>query len=168
MAQVTIALGLGSNLGDRRPNLQQAIALLGDRVSLRRVSSLYETSPVGCLDQPDFLNAACLAETEAAPTQVLAWCKEVEAALGRAPGLRNGPRSLDVDLLLYGGEAHGSAELTVPHPRMDQRAFVLAPLSEIAPDLVHPVLGRTVRQMLAALPDRSGVRLVESGDWWRG
>lgn len=149
-------LGLGANLGDRLSNLQAAVDLLAAREGVRvlRSSRVYETSPVGPA-QPDFLNAVLEVRTSLPPRGLLRACLEVEAALGRVRGERWGPRPIDVDVLAYGAERIAEADLEVPHPRLAERAFVLVPLLEIAPDLELPGLGR-----LAALraPDVDGVR----------
>ena len=143
-----VYLGLGSNLGDREANLSQALRLLGQRgVWVDRVSSIYETEPVGYLEQPRFLNAVCRVSTELGPEELLSLAKEVEGLLGRRPSFPNAPRPIDVDILFYEDLVMESPELTIPHPRLAERAFVLVPLAEIAPDLVHPALGIEVREL---------------------
>ena len=131
------ALAFGSNLGDSRAMIGRAIAVLDamSGVSVTRVSSLYSTPPWGVEDQPDFVNACALVETALSPEDLLAACKDLERALGRAPAVRWGPRLIDIDLLWMAGEVRDSERLTLPHPRMTERAFVLVPLAEIAPDL---------------------------------
>ena len=166
LSPTSIFLGLGSNLGDRRANFQGALTLLASRLTITQVSSLYETEPVGYLDQPRFLNAVCQATTTAGPETVLAWAKETEAALGRTPSARYGPRTVDVDLLLYGSLVLATPSLVIPHPRLAERAFVLAPLAEIAPSAVHPVLKQTATVLLDAVAGREGVKLVEGQGWW--
>ena len=163
----TIFLGLGANLGDRRANLQGALSLLASRLTITKVSSLYETEPVGYFAQPRFLNAVCQATTTAGPETVLAWAKETEAALGRTPAVRYGPRTVDVDLLLYGSLVLETPSLVIPHPRLAERAFVLAPLAEIAPSVAHPVLKQTAALLLDAVSGREGVKLIEGQGWWR-
>ncbi len=164
---VFVYLGLGSNLGDRRENLRRGLEFLAQRLTITAVSSLYETEPVGYVDQPAFLNAVCQAMTAAPPQQVFAWAKEAESALGRTPTVRFGPRTLDVDILLYSDMVCDTPELVVPHPRMVARAFVLAPLAEIAPAVKHPVSGKTAAALLRAVSDQEGVRLCEDVHWWR-
>jgi 2-amino-4-hydroxy-6-hydroxymethyldihydropteridine diphosphokinase len=153
-------LGLGSNVGDRRANLQAAVAALPEHgVAVRASSSVYDTEPVGLvLDQPDFLNACVRIETELGPEPLLDACKAVERELGRfAGGVRHGPRPIDVDLLLLGEERYRSGRLTLPHPEVTGRRFVLVPLLELAPDLVVPGAGRA-DAALAALGDDAAVR----------
>lgn len=155
----TVYLGLGANLGDRAANLREARRRLGaGGVRLERCSSLYETEPWGVPDQPRFLNAVCRGRTELSPELLLALAKRIEGELGRVPTVRYGPRAIDIDILLYDGLACASPELTIPHPRLSERAFVLVPLAEIDPDLVVPGLERTVRELLEALGDTTGVK----------
>lgn len=144
-------LGLGTNIGDRGANLERAIELLtaGSELTLKARSSIYETMPVGVEGQPKFLNMVIAVETELSPHKLLELGKSVEKAMGRKPGPRWGPRVIDVDLLLYDNVQVQEAELTIPHPRMWQRAFVMVPLAEIAPDLVGPgglTVGALARQ----------------------
>lgn len=157
MRKHRVYLGLGSNLGDREFNLLQAIErlrLLGDVV---KVSRPYETDPVGYLDQPKFLNVALLLETDLDPWTLLGQLKAAEADLGRVETIRFGPRTIDLDILIFDDLVISDPALTIPHPRLKERAFVLVPLSEIAPDLVVPGIGLTVRE-LADRVDGVGVR----------
>lgn len=162
---VAVYLGLGSNLGNRQGNLVQAVSYLGERVNIGQVSSLYETEPVGYREQPWFLNAVCRGATQLSPEELLDFAKEIESDLGRVSGFRNAPRPIDIDILLYGNLIVGTPQLIIPHPRLAERAFVLVPLAEIAPDLVHPVSQKTVRELLAEIKDVTGVRKVEPTKW---
>lgn len=151
-------LGLGSNLGDRRLNLSKAVELLSKRMHVECVSSLYETEPTGYLDQPGFLNAVCEVITSLPPEGLLALAKEIEIALGRIPSFKDGPRSIDIDILFYGEKVVDYPQLNIPHPRIEERAFVLVPLAEIAPGLVHPMSRRTVREMVEKVQGLGGVK----------
>lgn len=146
-------LGLGSNVGDRAEHLRAAIRMLGERgVEVEAVSSAYETEPVGeVLDQPDFLNAAVRVRADLGPDALLDLCKEIEAARGRAlDAPRHSPRPLDIDLLLLGDLEHSTERLTLPHPEVTNRRFVLAPLLELDPDLELPD-GAPLADALASL-----------------
>ncbi|MBD3174257.1 MAG: 2-amino-4-hydroxy-6-hydroxymethyldihydropteridine diphosphokinase [Armatimonadia bacterium] len=153
-------IGLGSNLGERLENLHQATRRLAESGGIRvsQTSSVYETRPWGVEDQPRFLNAAIEVLTELAPHDLLARCQEIEEALGRERTREWGPRVIDLDILLYGDRAVRTDDLTVPHPHLEQRAFVLVPLADVAPDLQLPS-GRRVEQALADV-GREGVRWV--------
>jgi 2-amino-4-hydroxy-6-hydroxymethyldihydropteridine diphosphokinase len=157
-------VGLGSNLGDRAAHLHAALAGLAATPGVERVvaSALYETEPVGP-PQGRYLNAVAALDTSLAPTALLARLAELERGAGRVRGGRNAPRTLDLDLLLFGEECVDTPALVVPHPRLHERAFVLVPLAELAADVVHPRLRVRIGELLARLPDRSGVRL-----WSRG
>jgi len=154
-----VYLGLGSNLGERQANLNAAIAALPAAVKALRASSVYETEPWGYRDQPPFLNQVVEGDTGLAPLDLLAHLKRIEAALGRQPSFRYGPRLIDLDILLYGDQVIELPGLTIPHPRLEERAFVLAPLAEIAPELRHPVTGMTMRE-LASKISMTGVKII--------
>jgi 2-amino-4-hydroxy-6-hydroxymethyldihydropteridine diphosphokinase len=142
-----VYLALGSNLGDRRGHLAAAIRNLPPHVVVEQVSSLYETEPAYVTDQPRFLNMALRGRTALDPLALLAWLKEIERTVGRAGTVRFGPRVIDLDILLYADLAIDTPELIIPHPRMAERPFVLAPLAEIAPDLVPPGWNNTIGEL---------------------
>ncbi|MBN2258254.1 MAG: 2-amino-4-hydroxy-6-hydroxymethyldihydropteridine diphosphokinase [Anaerolineaceae bacterium] len=153
-----IYLGLGSNLGDRQSNLTQAIQMLEPDIRPRIVSPIYETVPWGYQDQPLFLNCVLEAATTLTPRKVLKNLKSIEIEMGRQPSIRFGPRLIDLDILFYDNLVVSSKGLTIPHPRLTERAFVLLPLSDIAADLLHPITGMTIRSLAAAI-DKTGVEI---------
>jgi 2-amino-4-hydroxy-6-hydroxymethyldihydropteridine diphosphokinase len=156
---VPVFLGLGSNLGDREAALEGALGRLEARgFRVTRKSSLWLTEPVGGPPQGLFLNAVAEGETTLRPQQLLEACLAVEREMGRVRAERNGPRTIDVDVLFFGSERCSSPGLVIPHPRLHERRFVLEPLAEIAPGFVHPVLGLTVRRLLESCKDSSSVR----------
>ncbi|MBI4298921.1 MAG: 2-amino-4-hydroxy-6-hydroxymethyldihydropteridine diphosphokinase [Chloroflexi bacterium] len=154
-----VYLGLGSNLGDRADNIHKALSLLQGKTQLKAVSSLYETAPMYFPSQPHFLNAVCCVFTDMQPFELFTFIKGVELSLGRRPTLPKGPRIIDIDVLLYGSLALDTPLLTIPHPAMTERAFVLVPLVEIAPEVVHPVLKITAAELLKMVEGKEGVRL---------
>ncbi len=158
----TVYLSLGSNLGPREHMLQGALFLLaGPDLRILRVSPVYETEPQDFKDQPWFLNIVVEAETELLPLRLLTRVQKVERQLGRKRSVDKGPRPIDIDILLVGDAVIQSADLVVPHPRMAERRFVLEPLADLAPDLRHPVLCRTIRQLLGATLNQQVRRAAE-------
>lgn len=154
-------LSLGSNLNDRYGNLRLAIAKLQSRIKITAISPVYSTEAWGVTDQPTFLNVCLAASTTLSPHEVLQLAKNIETEMGRQPTRRWGPRLIDVDILFYDKQVIQDEELTIPHPRLAERAFVLAPLADIIPDFRHPQTGETVEEMLDRV-DTSGVdRLFE-------
>jgi 2-amino-4-hydroxy-6-hydroxymethyldihydropteridine diphosphokinase len=149
---VRVAIALGSNLGDREGTLTAAAAQLAALLDRFTLSSRHDTAPVGVPDpQPRYLNAAGVGFTRLGPRELLARLHDIERAFGRERGVPNASRTLDLDLVLYGALVVNEPGLTIPHPRFRDRAFVLAPLAEVAPDIIDPVTGRTVRELEAAL-----------------
>lgn len=154
-----IYLALGTNLGDRIANLQAAINLLSSKAIIVQESSVYVTPPWGIVDQPDFLNQVIKIKTNLTPTCLLRFIKNIEIKMGRQKTFRNGPRLIDLDILFYGTQVINKKALTIPHPRLQDRAFVLVPLSEIAPDFIHPVLNETVTSLLSKVEPEGVQRL---------
>lgn len=156
-----VYLGLGSNIGDRKANLNSAIKMLGERMKIDAVSSIYETEPLGYDDQPKFLNAVCLARTNLGPLQLLSLVKGIESSMGRETGFPNGPRTIDIDIILYNDMSVIDPELTIPHPRMSERAFVLIPLAEIAPtNLIHPFTRERIADLAAKVGGKEGITKI--------
>lgn len=156
----TVYLSLGSNLGDRAANLREAVSRLAGLGHVSAVSSFYETEPVEVAAQPWFLNCAVQMETEKMPRQMMAAVLAIEQEMGRQRKQDKGPRTIDIDILLFGTSIIDIPTLTVPHPRLHERRFVLEPLTEIAPDARHPVFRRTIRELRDALPAGQTVRRV--------
>lgn len=156
-----VYFSIGTNLGDRFANLQRALNLLQAHMNITAISPVFATEPWGETDQPQFLNMCAAAVTDMRPHEVLETVKAIESEMGRAPTRHWGPRLIDIDLIFFNHEIVREPDLTVPHPLLAERAFVLAPLANIIPDFVHPETGKTVQEMLDDV-DQSGVeRLVE-------
>jgi 2-amino-4-hydroxy-6-hydroxymethyldihydropteridine diphosphokinase len=157
----TAYLSLGSNVGDRASALHAAVKELQAAGQLLAVSAFYETQPVDVPDQPWFLNCVAAIETELSPRELLALALQIEAAMGRVRVREKGPRTIDIDIILFGDRVIDEPGLKIPHPGLPQRRFVLVPLVEIAPEARHPAAGKTAREMLAALPDGQTVRRLQ-------
>src|SRR4029077_4811582 len=155
-----VYLSLGSNVGDREGNLRAAVELLQTIGTVSALSSLYETEPVEFTEQPWILNCPAILETEKMPRQLLKALLDVERDMGRRRVQNKGPRTIDIDILLFGGSVVKTKGLTIPHPALHQRRFVLEPLTEIAPDVSHPVLKKTIRELRDELPPGQAVRKV--------
>ena len=154
----TAYLSLGSNLGDREAHLRDAISRLGSEGRVAAVSSFYETEPVEVTTQPWFLNCAIALETPKTPEVLMASILRIEQGMGRKREQKKGPRTIDIDILLFGNAVIATPKLTVPHPAMQERRFVLEPLAEIRPEALHPRFNKTVLELLAALPPGQEVR----------
>lgn len=154
-------LSIGSNIGDRLGSLRKAIQLLdkSDQIKVELVSSIYETDPIGYVDQACFLNAVIKISTSLQPEELLQACLQIELDLGRKRGIRWGPRTLDLDILLYNQENIETESLLVPHPRMQERAFVMIPLMELDPDIKLPNVNTSLDDIVEQIPDKEGVRL---------
>lgn len=159
-----VYLSLGSNVGDRAENLRKAIHHLGRLGKVAAVSSFYETEPVEYTQQPWFVNCAAALETEELPDQLLADILEIEQAMGRDRGrtVAKGPRPIDIDILLFGNSIMETSSLTIPHPAMLERRFVLEPLADIAAEVRHPVVKRTIRELRDTLPRGQAVRKISA------
>ena len=158
----SVYLSLGSNVGDHAASLNTAIEHLRDFGEVVAVSSFYETEPVEFAAQPWFLNCAVALDTEKTPKQLLAGILDIEQQLGRRRGQKKGPRIIDIDILLFGDSIVEDPGLTIPHPAMYERRFVLEPLVEIAPEVLHPVFKRTIGELRDALPPGQAVRKINS------
>lgn len=157
-------LSLGSNLGDRAGNLRAAIEKLSGFGKIVAVSSFYETEPVELTNQPWFVNCAVALETEQVPEAFLGELLALEQSMGRRRTQKKGPRTIDIDILLFGDAIIETAGLSIPHPAMHQRRFVLVPMAEIAPEQRHPILKRSMRELLDALPPGAAVRQILSSE----
>ena len=158
---ITVYFSIGSNLGNRQENLDRALKLLSERMRIGKVSSIYDTEPIGPVSQPRFLNLACEAVTRLTPEGLLALVKGIELKMGRYS--RSGePRIIDIDILLYGDQVVNAKDLVIPHPSMAERSFVLIPLAEIAPDVIHPVLKQKIKDLNKAIKEVQGVLKLDA------
>ncbi len=157
--QTCVYLALGTNLGDRCDNLRQALELISEKVRILKVSSIYETPPWGYTEQPVFYNQVLHGKTALTPLDLLTFVKEIESDMGRVKNFQNGPRLIDIDILLFGEQIITTERLVIPHPRMTERAFVLIPLSEIEPDLVIPGISKNVAELLRKV-DQTGIKIL--------
>ncbi|MYA99918.1 2-amino-4-hydroxy-6-hydroxymethyldihydropteridine diphosphokinase [Candidatus Poribacteria bacterium] len=155
----SVYIGFGSNIGDRLAHIQNAIHALSktEGITLQKISSIYKTDPIGYEAQAEFLNGVAAIQTSLAPLSLLHTLKNIETAIGRKHRIRWGPREIDLDILIYGDLCLQTEKLVIPHPEMHLRRFVLAPLAEVAPDLVHPVLKGTIQTLLQGLEDDTSV-----------
>lgn len=166
MAMNTVFLSLGSNEGDRESLLGRALSLLGGHCGeLQQVSSFYETAAWGLENQPDFLNIAACLYTKLTAGSVLKEIERTEKELGRQRTIKWGPRTIDIDILFFNSEIYDTDDLEIPHPRLQDRRFVLAPMAEIAPDFVHPSLGKTMKTLLQVCSETPAVRLLKPWNW---
>ena len=161
--QEKIYMALGSNRGDRKGQLEEARERLTAAVQIKEVSPIYETEPWGYPDQNDFLNQVIEVKTDLEPLELLGYLKDIEGRMGREEGFRYGPRVIDLDILLYGSRVCSNEQLQIPHPRMTERAFVMIPLLDLAPDLVIPGTDQTVREIAGQL-ERSGVEVYHEAE----
>jgi 2-amino-4-hydroxy-6-hydroxymethyldihydropteridine diphosphokinase len=162
LEMVNVYLGLGSNLGDRNQNLEKALDMLSQRMPVIQVSSVYDTEPMYNTEQPRFLNQVCKVTTRLEPLPLFYLIKGIESRMGRT-GKTNEPRPIDIDILFYGDQVIETPELVIPHPRLAERAFVLMPLAEIAAELMHPVMGRTISELVSGLDGVQGTFKLEGG-----
>ena len=155
----TVYLGLGSNLGNREENLRKAMEFISERIKIDKASSVYETEPVSEIKQPRYLNMVIKTHTSLSPVGLLITLKSIELKLGRVPDPRsNAPRIIDIDILIFGDKTvNNEPQLVIPHARLHERAFVLVPFAELAPEVVHPILHKTIKELYDAVPGKEGV-----------
>ncbi len=149
----TVFLALGANVGNKKENIAKAIELLSQKVRIVKKAPIYETKPWGYTEQENFLNTVIMAETDVSPEELLAFVKQIEEKVGRQKRFQNGPREIDIDILFYDDLVLNTPNLTIPHALLHVRDFVLQPLADIAPDFVHPILHKTVQQLLERVPE---------------
>lgn len=154
----TVYLGIGGNLGNRQDNFRRVKDFIAERMKIDKASSIYETEPVSEIKQPKYLNMVVKTHTSLSPTGLLITLKSIELKMGRVPDPRpNAPRIIDIDILMFGDKIMNGDQLTIPHSRLHERAFALIPFAEIAPDVVHPVLHKTIKELCDAVAGKEGV-----------
>ncbi len=151
----TVYLAIGANVGDKKGNIAKAVSLLQEKIYSIVLAPLYETTPWGFAEQENFLNTALRGETDLSPENLLTFVKEIEEEIGRVKRFTNGPREIDIDIILYESLVYSSEILTIPHPRMQERDFVLQPLSDIASEEIHPVLKKSMEELLKEVPSEN-------------
>lgn len=156
-----IFLALGSNVGERKKNIETAITLLSQRVSNIKKASFYETRPVGYVEQDNFINTALEGDTDLNPGDLLGFVKRIEKKIGRIQRFKWGPREIDIDILFYGNILYNKNDLTIPHPRLYERDFVLQPLSDLNPDFIHPGLNKSIKQLRIHLKNKSIIKKLK-------
>lgn len=159
---VNVFIGIGSNLDDKEENIKKAIELIMEKCEILKISSLYETEPVGYKRQDWFLNCAICTETELKPMELLDFLQSIEKKLGRVRTIKNGPRTIDLDILFYGDKIINEDMLIIPHPRLHERLFVLEPLKELSPNFVHPLLNRSIEELRSRLNSTECVKLAKN------
>ena len=152
-------IGIGSNLGDKQKNISRAVKLLNKKCKILNKSSLYETEPIGFKNQYWFLNCAVGVQTELSPQKLLSFLKSIENSMGRINFMKNGPRIIDLDIIFYGNKIINTSNLIIPHPRLHERLFVLRPLKEIYPELVHPIYKKSVKELMEYVKNKEVVKL---------
>ncbi len=162
MSEISVFLALGTNLGNRSKNLAEARRRLSQKITILRTSHIYETPPWGVTDQPAFYNQVIETQTGMEPLELLQWVKQIECEMGRVPSVRFGPRLIDIDLLVYDNLVLTSEKLTLPHPRMFERSFVLVPFSELAPYFIPPTSTRSIQELCATIDSQGIIRLEEN------
>jgi 2-amino-4-hydroxy-6-hydroxymethyldihydropteridine diphosphokinase len=162
---IEVYIGIGSNLGDRYEYISRALTLMAKKLIIHEISSPYETEPEGYKEQPDYLNAVVKAGTSLGAAALLKFLKSIERKLGRKADFRNAPRTIDLDILLYGNSVIEKLDLFIPHPRLHTRAFVLVPLAELNGKLMHPALHKTIRELLDELVSMGRVRKAGRIEW---
>ncbi|MCX6665541.1 MAG: 2-amino-4-hydroxy-6-hydroxymethyldihydropteridine diphosphokinase [Euryarchaeota archaeon] len=157
-----VYLSLGSNMGDKEDNIRNALKLIEDVDEIKKVSPLYQTEPIGFKDQSYFLNCVIEVQTNSTPEQMLLFLKSIEQKLGRTNTVKNGPRTIDIDILLYDDFCIKNDDMVIPHPRLHERLFVLIPLMDVNPDVIHPLLKKTVRELFDAIQHEEMVTLYKN------